>query len=277
MPGLSPRDGVERLRREVAARLPLGPDGYVVGAAPIALDGDPARAVLLVHGFGDATDTFAELATHLHARGWTVRAPLLPGHGRTLDAFDASGADAWLAAAREAYDALRARHPYVALVGLSMGGALCVQLAVDTPPPALVLLAPYLAAPRRVRLAGTLRSVVTRVAPWLRTGGEHSILDPVALAASRGYGAVTPHLLHELSTVVRRARAALPGVTSPTRVVHARHDNRIPPAAALRAFARLGAPRKELVWLEHSGHVITVDYEKERVWSLVAEWIAPRA
>jgi carboxylesterase len=59
--------------------------------------------------------------------------------------------------------------------------------------------------------------------------------------------------------------------------VHARHDNRISPASAAAAFARLGAPQKELVWLEHSGHVITVDYEKERVCRLVSDWIAPRA
>jgi len=267
------RAGVERLRREVATRLPLGPGGYIVGAEPIALDGDPERAVLLVHGFGDATDTLAPLAAHLHARGWTVRAPLLPGHGRTLDAFAASGADAWLAAARTEYDALRARHPYVALVGLSMGGALSVLLAADTPPPALVLLAPYLAVPPLVRLVGALSPVAGRLAPWIRTGGEDSIRDPVASAASRGYGVVAPHLLRELARVVRCARAALPRVTAPTRVVQSRHDNRIAPAAADAAFARLGALVKELVWLEGSAHVITVDYEKARVFALVEEWI----
>jgi carboxylesterase len=203
-----------------------------------------------------------------------VRVPLLPGHGRTLDAFAHSDADAWIGAARAVYDELRARHPRVALVGLSMGGAIATLLAADAPPPALVLLAPYVAAPRLVRVIGALSPLVERVAPWLRSRGEGSILDPVAAAASRGYGVVAPHLLRELAHVADRAWDALPRITSPTRLVQSRRDNRIAPAVAASAFSRLGAADKDLVWLDRSAHVITVDYEREKVFALVEEWIA---
>lgn len=264
---------METLRREVADRLPLGPDGIVRGAEPIALDAPGDRAALLLHGFGDATDSLAALARHLHRRGWTVRAPLLPGHGRTLDAFAASSADTWLAAARDAYDGLRARRSHVALVGQSMGGALGVLLAADAPPPALVLLAPYLSMPRVARTVGALHAIAGRVTPWIRSRSDASIRDPDARAASRGYGVVAPHLLRELARVADRARAALPRVTAPTRLVQSRLDNRIAPAAARSAFAALGAARKDIVWLDGCGHVITVDREKERVYALVTEWI----
>lgn len=265
-----------RLWREVAARLPLGPEGIVVGAEPIALDGAHDRAALLVHGFGDAPDSLVGLAARLHGAGWTVRAPLLPGHGRTLDAFARSGADAWLAAARDAYAELRARHRHVALVGLSMGGALSAILAAESPPPSLVLLAPYVAVPRVVRTVGTLHPLVALGAPWLRTRADASIHDPVARAASRGYGVAAPRLLGELARVVDRAVAALPRVTAPTRVVQSRQDNRISVAAAERAFATLGAAEKELVWIDGCGHVITVDRAKEHVYDLVASWIDRR-
>ncbi|MBV9878855.1 MAG: alpha/beta fold hydrolase [Gemmatirosa sp.] len=267
------RRGVERLRREVADRLPLGPNGIVRGAEPITLDGDPARAVLVVHGFGDAPDSLQGLAAHLHRAGWTVRAPLLPGHGRTLDDFARSRADGWIAHARAAYAALRATHPHVAVVGLSMGGAIAAILAAESPPPALVLLAPYVAMPRHMRLAAALHPLVTLAAPWIVSRNPRSIRDPAARVASRGYGVVAPRLLPELATVVARARRALPRITSPTRVVASRLDNRVPAAAAAAAFARLGAATKELVWLEESGHVITVDVEKARVFDLVGEWI----
>jgi carboxylesterase len=107
----------------------------------------------------------------------------------------------------------------------------------------------------------------------LRSRGEASILDPAAAAASRGYGAVTPRLLRELSRIVDRATAALPRVRTPTLAIHSRRDNRVPVAAAEAAFARLGAREKEIVWLDGSAHVITVDYEKERVYDLVADWV----
>jgi carboxylesterase len=267
------RRGIERLRRDVEERLPRGPDGIVLGAEPIALDGDPDRAALLVHGFGDAPDTLAGLARRLHAGGWTVRVPLLPGHGRTLDAFAASRADDWLAAARDAYDALRARHRRVAIVGLSMGGALSAILAAERPPTSLVLLAPYVVVPRLERVAGLLHPLFALVAPWVVTRNPRSIHDAAARAASRGYGVTAPHLLRELTRVVDRAAAALPRITAPTRVVHSRADNRIPAAAAARAFATLGAPCKDLQWVDGCGHVITVDFAKERVFDLAQSWI----
>ena len=270
--------GVDRLRRDVAERLPLGPGGIVRGAEPIAFDSPTTpRAALVLHGFGDAPDSVLGLAAHLNARGWTVRAPLLPGHGRTLDEFARSGADAWLGAARDAYLALRARHEHVALVGQSMGGALGLILATEatTPPPAsLVLLAPYVAMPRAVRTLAALHPVVSLAAPWLRTRSDASILDPEARAASLGYGVAAPRLLRELARVVDRAVAVLPKVAVRTRVVVSSRDNRVPPAAARAAFARLGAAEKDLVWLDGSGHVISVDYERERVYSLVSEWIS---
>jgi carboxylesterase len=266
------------IRVDAARRLPLGPDGVIAGAEPLALDGDNGRAVLLLHGFGDAPDTMRALALRLHGAGWTVRLPLLPGHGRTLDDFASSGADTWLGAARDAYAALRARYDDVAIVGLSMGAALGTIIAAESAPnerpDALVLLAPYLAAPASVRIAGAFHPLVALAAPWIQSRSDASIHDATARAGTRGYGVVAPHLLRELATVVARARRALPNVTAPTRVVQSRHDNRIPPAAAVAAFARLGAIEKEIVWLNGSGHVITIDYERDHVNALVEEWIA---
>jgi carboxylesterase len=178
----------------LAARLPLGPDGVVRGAGALALDAPPAApAALLLHGFGDTPQSLAELARHLHAAGWTVRAPLLPGHGRTARAFAAVRAADWLHAARDAYHALRAdAGGPVALVGQSMGAALAAVLAAESagdgePVPALVLLAPYLAAPASVRWAARLAPLMALGVHYLSSdGGARSIHDAEARAQALG-------------------------------------------------------------------------------------------
>src|SRR5688500_13670913 len=100
---LAARSAVRRHRRRLDVRNGLGPDGIVGGAGPLALEGGGDRAALLLHGFGDTPQSLGFLAGWLQARGWTVHAPLLPGHGRTLRAFTQSGAAAWVAHARGAY------------------------------------------------------------------------------------------------------------------------------------------------------------------------------
>jgi carboxylesterase len=263
-----------RARDSVAARLTRGPDGIVTGASSIDLPAEGTRAVLLLHGFGDTPQTLAYLARSLHEQGWSVRAPLLPGHGRTLQEFAASRATDWIEFARAEVQSLRTRYETVSIVGLSMGGSLATILAADLPDvPALVLLAPYLSMPTRLRRAASLHHVVGAVVPYLRGGGERSIRDPSEVAHNLAYGFTTPRLVFELSRVVAQARAAAPRVTSPTLVVQSRQDNRIPSDAAERAFALFTAPDRRLLWTEGNGHIITVDYGRQAVFAAVSDWL----
>lgn len=269
------RADARRIDREVRARLPLGADGIVAGAGEIVRSAPGAGAVLLLHGCGDTPQTLRPVADRLHAAGLTVHAPLLPGHGRTLRDFDASGADEWIGAARSAYAALRARHETVSLVGLSMGGAIAVILAADTPPPALVLIAPYLEMPRTVRrLARAHR--FWQGASYLRSGDPRSLHDAEARAASLAYGVTTARVLRQLLTVVERAWDALARVHAPTLIVQSRSDNRLAADVPVRALARIPAAVQRMIWVE-GGHVVTVDVDRERVAREVESWIATHA
>lgn len=266
------------LLADLARRLPPGDDGIVPGAQSIRLAGSPDDAVLLLHGFGDTPRTLEYLARALAESGYTVHAPLLPGHGRTLDAFSRTRAKEWITAARDAYAELRGTHPSVSVMGLSMGGALGIILAAEAPDlPALALVAPYVSMPRRARLVARLHRAWQLFTPVFRSGGQRSILDPAEKARSLAYGLLTPRTLFELSRIVRRVQASLPRIKAPTLVIHGVNDERIPPDAAAREYARLGAPTKELVWAREGGHVLTVDVGRERVTGLVIDWIGRHA
>ena len=263
-----------RAREAVGARLTLGPNGIVAGASPIDLTADGRYGLLLLHGFGDTPQTLRYLADHMRAQGWGVRAPLLPGHGRTLDEFAASRADQWVDCAREELAALRARYESVAIVGLSMGGAIATILAGDARDvPAIALLAPYLSMPSRLRRAAGMYRILGVLFPFLRGGGDRSIRDPVEAARNLAYGFATPRLVFELRRVVDRARAAAPAVSAPTLVVQSRQDNRIPPDAAERAFSLFRVADRRLLWTEGNGHIVTVDYGRQVVFAAVADWL----
>jgi carboxylesterase len=211
----------------------------------------------------------------LHRHGWAVRAPLLPGHGRSLDAFAASRAEEWIECARRELDELRSRYPAVSLIGLSMGGSLATILAGETGGvDAVVLLAPYLSMPTRLRRAATAHHLIGLVTPFLGGGGDRSIRDPAEVTRNLAYRFTTPRLVYELSRVVARGRAAAPRVAAPTLVIQSRQDHRIPQDAAERSFALFTASQRRLIWTEGNGHVITVDYGRQAVFASVIEWLA---
>ncbi len=256
---------------------PRHPDGVLVGAESITFAGDGPRGALLLHGFNDTPQSVRALSCWLRDAGWGVQAPLLPGHGRGPAAFAAEGrAEAWWAAARAAWRAVCARYAKPVLMGQSMGGALAVTLAAESPPAAMVLFAPYLALGVRARALSTLWPLAQVVVPTLRGDPERGILDPDARAQALGGGAFTPRSVHELRRVVERARAAAPSLRSPVLMVQGRNDYRVSGSLARRSFARLGSLDKTLVWREGVGHVVAADAGREELFGVVGEWLARR-
>ena len=265
---------VRRVERDYAPGETRDADGIVAGAEPFLLIGTNGRGILLLHGSGDTPQTLRYGGERLNAAGYTVYAPLLPGHGRSPREFARVSAAAYMAAARAALDVLRARHGWIGAAGLSMGGALAVQLAAEAADVrVLVLLAPYLSAPREVKWATRTSAIWGLVHPYVDARGKASVHDPVARAASHANGIVAPNALRALIETAAQGRAALAQVAVPTLVIHSRADNRIPERAATEALSTLRAPT-ERHWVTGCGHVITVDYCKDAVTALVLAFLA---
>jgi len=244
------------------------------GAQAIDLQEEGSPGVLLLHGFGDTPQTLALLARKLHKSGFSLYAPLLPGHGRNMDAFEKSRASDWIATARSALAEMRSRHNSVSIVGLSMGGALGVLLAAELDDvPALVLIAPYLGMPRVLRLAASTHWLWGKLVGEVNARDPRSVRDPIEREKNLAYGAVTGRTLFELSKVVKLARKSLSGVKAPSLIIQSREDPRCPPEVAEFALKALGAQEKKLIWTEGAGHIITVDYGRERVFTEVERWL----
>jgi len=255
-------------------RRPLGANGVVVGGDAIVCERRGAPAVLIIHGAGDTPQTVRYLADALYAHGYHVFAPLLPGHGRHVRDFRRVSADAWSAAVTAAYERLVDTQPWVGVIGVSMGGALAVQLAATKPAmPALALVAPYLVMPPHIERAARLSWLWGLALPIVPSAEGVSILDPEERARNLAYGVFTATALRALHETTRRAFAALMRVQPPTLVIQSREDNRIATADAKRAFARLGARERRLEWISGAAHIITVDYGRQAVIDALIAWM----
>ncbi len=250
----------------------------IAGAEAFTLAGRDDRAIVLLHGYNDSPQTMRSPARAFNDAGWTVYAPLLPGHGRSLQSFADSTADEWIDAGRTAVREARARHARIAVGGLSMGGAIAMVLAAEFEAvQGVVLFAPFFVTSRRMKLIARLWALLAVWAKYL-TGGNasKSIRDPEAREAIIAYRCSTPRLLREVERVVQRARAALPRVTQPVFVAQSTDDYRIPPAQAEAAFAALGSRDKTLHWTTGNGHVITMDYGHEALSAEAVAWLEQR-
>jgi carboxylesterase len=217
------------------------------------------------------------LADALAARGFATRAPRLPGHGTDPDDLARTRAADWVAAAEAGLDALRRDVPLVAVIGMSMGALLALDLAARHPTAvsALVCCGTPLRVPRLTWLPFAVRvpGMARRLAVIPKRDGAPDIADPEMRAASRSYRVMPLAAVLELIALQRGVREALDRVTQPALLLHGRHDRSVPLANLALLRARLGSRVIETHVMERSGHVITLDYDRTEVGRLAADFL----
>ena len=230
---------------------------------PFFLVGGP-QAALLVHGFTGSPPEMRLIGDYLHARGMTVHAPLLPGHGTDPADLNRRRWTEFADRVDQAYSELQARSEQVVMAGLSMGALLTLHHAARHPSvPAAVVYSPAL----------RLRNPLSRLLPLLKHvtpvwgKPKNTLTDPQAAGRLWSYPTAPTRAGHELLKLQRQVWRELPNVTCPLLIVHSTLDDQLHPACPHWVNDRVGSKDKELLLLHNSGHALTVDSE----WELVAE------
>lgn len=200
------------------------------------------------------------LGDTLSAAGWTVSIARLAGHGTSPKDLAQTGWRDWIGSATQAYADLRRRTRRQAIIGLSMGGALALYLAATEKADAVVAIS----TPVRVRplLAGAAR-MVSRVMPLAPVVLRLSPRDPVARQYRSPYSQIPLGATSELSALLETAMQALPSLTAPLLVVQGRRDWVIPKDSGPEIVARATHAPGKLLWLRRSGHVATLDRDRD--------------
>ncbi len=269
---------VRAARREhrFRRRFPVGANGVVIGAESRTYETAGPLAMLLIHGYNDSPQSLDGIAQRVHAAGWTVRLPLLPGHGRSLSAFDHWTADDAVEMVREEYLALRQRYSTVVVGGLSMGGALACWIAAEAAVDGVVLYAPMLYVPRTMEVAVSTARLWSLFSRYMGGGGGRSVRDPAAARAMIAYGGSSRRSLEALEQVANGAIMRLGFVHAPVLMMQSEEDNRLPRDQSLRAFTRIGSSDRTLEWTTGAGHVLTVDHGWEAVAERTVRWLQER-
>jgi len=232
-----------------------------VDLSPFLLEGG-STGVLLLHGFTGSPPEMRLVGDYLHERGFTVFAPLLPGHGTSVVELNECKWTNWAETAEEALVDLRSRCERVFVGGLSMGSLLTIYLAGHHALLGAILYSPAVKVTSRlIHLSPVLKYLI----PKKPKSKKSDLIDPEAAQRKWSYDAFPSFAAHELLKLMRRARTLLPQVTCPLLIIHSTGDETIQPDAAELTCERAGSTDKKLVTLHNSGHVVTVDREWRRV------------
>ena len=225
------------------------------GAEPYSHDGGDI-GVLVVHGYTGTPQSMRPWAEHLAAAGYTVRLPLLPGHGTRWQELNRTRWQDWYAEVERAFAELRSRCTQVFVAGLSMGALLATKLALDHGPrvSGLIVINPiYLHDNRLLPLLPMLRYVVPSFP------GIVNDVKMVGGVPELGYDRNPLQAMHSQTLLWADVKRDLAEITQPVLLMHSRVDNTVPVASSAYFLAHISSTDVTEIWLETSYHVATLD------------------
>ena len=235
--------------------------------------GSGPTGVLLVHGFTGSPQSMLPLGRFLGDAGLSVSGIRLPGHGTTWQDLNSRTSQEWIARVDAALDQMVSSHEEVFLVGLSGGGTLALDCAARRPDDiaGLVTLAGFVDSKDPLRF----------VAPFVRhiikslLGFGNDICDPDSRELC--YDRLPTSAAYVMLRLAQKTRAALPHIKAPILVMHSHNDHTVHPGNADMIIEGVSSTDKELVWLDRSYHVLTLDHDRDEVYRRTLDFIEQRA
>lgn len=243
----------------------------IEGAEPFRIEGNNV-GVLISHGFTGTPQSIRPLGEALSHAGFTVAGPRLAGHGTSVRDMAKSTAEGWISSIEEDFAWLRERSDGIYLTGLSMGGTLALYMAATHP--------------EFVRGVLPINACVSLDNPDL----ARLVFDPKAPATVPGVGSdikaegaeelayeqIPVPALREFMSLMRVTEDLLPTINVPAVVFQSLEDHVVPPENGPHIHDRLGSTYKQLIRLENSYHVATLDNDADRIAERIVRFILER-
>lgn len=233
--------------------------------------------VMLVHGFTGSPAEMRDLGQFLHRTfGWSVHAPLLPGHGTFPQELNRVRMEDWTRAVQENFEEISRQASEIHLVGISMGALLCVHELWKRPKAirSLTLLVPALYLRSVLFRLGTPFLQLPFFAKLFQTWPKDPKIDD--LVAYDAYPLAAVGQFHRLQKIIRRL-PVLPA--PPTFFCDSALDDVVHPKSVPCLQTRLHSPQTKTLHLHESHHVVTIGPEQARLFSELEKFyrgLAPR-
>lgn len=222
--------------------------------------------IVMVHGFTATTAEVRLLAKRLHDQGFTIAAPLLPGHGTLPSDLNSLRWQDWYEEVEKAYAWAKQNCECVFASGESMGGLLALLLAALHPEIAGVMAyapALRLAMPRARQF---FMRLISPIVPSIAKSGDFGDVW-------QGYDVYPLRGAAELIRLQGDVRIMLPKIKQPLLVIQGRLDETVHPGVPDEILQRVKSTFKEVYWMDNSEHCVILDKELDQVTDLTLDFL----
>jgi len=241
-----------------------------ISAREIDLGNGPVGC-FCIHGFCGSTYEFQGLAEFLAEHEFRVKAPLLAGHGTSIEESNLVHADDWLQEIEYHFAEFFLNCTSAFVIGLGMGAALALHLAALFPLSGVVVMAPTFILSRHIlpwywKLIAPFNNSIPRKSS--RAGQNDAPIPD-----DYGYSRYPTNGIRAMLKLNRYISKELARVMSPALIMHSRDDPIVPFENAILVANTINSEDKSLIAYGQFGHVLPDCPEKETVWTDILNFL----
>jgi carboxylesterase len=241
---------------------------YAKYCQPFTYRGSEDIGILVIHGFTSTTSSMKYIADKLAEAGFHIELPCLPGHGTRWQDMNHITYKDWLTHLESNLAKLKSRVEKIFILGLSLGGGLALRLAQLHPEITGIIL---------INHACKFTHPKFWFVPFIRLFIKSSpaiasdIKDPAIKEI--GYHRTPTEGAYQMLQLLNEVRKELPRIYQPVLMFKSKEDHVIPARSTTYTYERISSQEKEIIWLDNSYHVATLDYDKDLIIKKSLEFI----
>lgn len=227
--------------------------------------------ILLIHGFTACPVDMKPLGENFRDMGYTICAPLLPGHGKTPEEMKETSWEDWVGEAERVVQNLRASCAKIVAVGHSMGGLMALALAAGQKVDGVV----------SINAPMVYRDPELHEAYYL-LGKKEYVEKPnknSELSVNReglphfSYLKVPVKCFVSLNQAISAVRGKLADIKCPAQVIQSLEDQTIHPSSGEIIEGGIPHPHKEVIYWQNEDHYIPLSTARFELAGKIREFL----
>ncbi len=238
------------------------PNGLINDWSAIGSGVNKEIGVLLIHGYTGSPSAMRPWAEYLNQKGYTVRVPLLPGHGRKPEDLNEINWQQWPEKVESEMAELLRNCTKIFICGFSMGGGTTLYIATkySSKLSGIILVNPMIHIP----FVGPKLAFLFSCIKKFRNSSGDDIKRPGVTQG--GYNSMSTKGIYQILQMLKYTRAHLHNINVPMQLFHSVDDHTLPVSNTEIIMKGVGSRTKQRIELTNSFHVATLDYDAEVIF-----------
>ncbi len=216
--------------------------------------------ILVIHGFTSSTTESVPIAKIFEEQGYSVSAPLLPGHGTTSKELDQTKWWQWTQKAEKEYEWLKKHNDKIIIGGSSMGGVISLYLASKLKIDGVFTLGTPYDLSLKVKILVTLLNTVKR--SLKKPAKTIKYYEKTGL---KSYYEYPPRAMKQLTILFKQMQKNLHKVSAPYSGHFGAKDDLMTPKDPLIIMSKIKSKKANTIWYKSSGHILITEPDWEKI------------